>query len=664
MTPAILIQRLILVGHRKDYVVNLNPGVNIIYGDADTGKSSILELISYLLGAKKLNTYEEIESSVKYAVLEIKLNNILYCIKRDIFTPSRAIEVYSSGYEEIDSLTPDKYHPTLKGSDESVPAFSDFLLESLRLPQLKTKQAPSKKDSAMVRFSFRDLFKYCYVDQDDLGSKKFLDGGNYPVEVKNAQTFKYIFNLLDEQISSVEEEISRLTSVKKQESHSLHTVSKFLTDCGFEKSKDIEEQIALATAEIGGIEEHLADVRSRLSADNEVYRALKDNYTELSRLVSEEESNVEAIYKHMQRYIRLKNDYRNDIEKFNAAKQSKEIIGKDSVPITRCPLCDSEMDTEELRSKFKINDSESINHELNSLRRRVRELDSFISEQRETMSALEDKLSALLKEKEDAKRYLDDNSKEFISPYITERDGFVSQLATLKQRTEELQSRKKLREQYNRIQQRIVELQNNINELSEQLDTLKENAPSESDVIYDLGSKLRSYMESIHIKNPVGIKIHEKKYMPIVRDTDYRELNSGGLRTITSIGYLCSIMSMAVNNDINIPPFLMIDTVGKYLGKTKESYLEDTDDTEDSSEAVADPSKYKNIYEYLIDLNEQLENSGKISQFILVDNDVPPEITKEYSAFVIAHFSTSGAGDLPIGLIDDVDLIPPAPAYD
>ena len=44
----LIIKKLILIGHRKNYEVPFFPGVNIIYGEEDSGKSSILELINYL----------------------------------------------------------------------------------------------------------------------------------------------------------------------------------------------------------------------------------------------------------------------------------------------------------------------------------------------------------------------------------------------------------------------------------------------------------------------------------------------------------------------------------------------------------------------------------------------------------------------------------------
>ncbi len=103
MASNILINELVVVGHEKKYRVNFYKGVNIIYGDSATGKSSILNLIDYLLGAKKFDLYPEIEASGKYAVLDLELNGNRYTIKRDIFNPKLPIEVYPCSFDDVDN---------------------------------------------------------------------------------------------------------------------------------------------------------------------------------------------------------------------------------------------------------------------------------------------------------------------------------------------------------------------------------------------------------------------------------------------------------------------------------------------------------------------------------------------------------------------------------
>ena len=104
MPSSILIHQLVVVGTRKNYTVNFNPGVNIIYGDSATGKSSILDLIDYLLGSKKFDLYPEITAAARYAILDVTLNEVRYTIKRDIFDPSRPIEVYPCSFLEIEKF--------------------------------------------------------------------------------------------------------------------------------------------------------------------------------------------------------------------------------------------------------------------------------------------------------------------------------------------------------------------------------------------------------------------------------------------------------------------------------------------------------------------------------------------------------------------------------
>lgn len=122
MTSSILIHKLVVVGVRKNYTVKFNPGVNIIYGDSATGKSSILELIDYLFGSKHFDSYPEIESAARYAVLDVSLNKNRYSIKRDIFNASKLIEVYSCKFEEISQYPVKRYLPNFNTSAEDVNA--------------------------------------------------------------------------------------------------------------------------------------------------------------------------------------------------------------------------------------------------------------------------------------------------------------------------------------------------------------------------------------------------------------------------------------------------------------------------------------------------------------------------------------------------------------
>ena len=179
MKPHINISYLNLVGHRKLYSIPFYPGVNIIYGDSDTGKSSILEFINYLLGASSIELADEVKSSVQYAALELEINKIKYTIKRNIFNHNDLVEVYPCEFNKCKDFFPKKYAPNYTNGNAPDGFFSDFLLDGLGFPKVKIKVSPSKVDSDVKRLSFRNIFKYVYVNQDDVGSKGFLDLNNW-----------------------------------------------------------------------------------------------------------------------------------------------------------------------------------------------------------------------------------------------------------------------------------------------------------------------------------------------------------------------------------------------------------------------------------------------------------------------------------------------------
>ena len=76
MKKRLKIESLVLVGTRKNYTVNFHDGFNLISGHTSTGKTSILEMIDYALGAQSHKSYIEIGNSCSHVELIIVIGNI------------------------------------------------------------------------------------------------------------------------------------------------------------------------------------------------------------------------------------------------------------------------------------------------------------------------------------------------------------------------------------------------------------------------------------------------------------------------------------------------------------------------------------------------------------------------------------------------------------
>ena len=119
-SPKIIINQLLLIGTRKNYSVPFHPGLNIIHGDSDTGKSSILDLIDYCLGGKDIDMYDELQSSAEYCLLEVSLNDKIFTISRDIFDSGKNIKIYSADILGMDTVFPIEYTTSVSKANEDI----------------------------------------------------------------------------------------------------------------------------------------------------------------------------------------------------------------------------------------------------------------------------------------------------------------------------------------------------------------------------------------------------------------------------------------------------------------------------------------------------------------------------------------------------------------
>lgn len=287
-SPVMKINRLVLVGRKKNYEVKFHDGINIIFGDSDTGKSSILNLIDYGLGKSEVDLYQELEMHGKYILLEMTLKNKVYTIKRDIFSPKSFIEVYRCCIEEIESMFPEEYGPDFN-SVGPAGYYSDFLLKALNIPLIKIKQSPSKAESKLHRLSFRDIFKYCYLDQDEVGSKNLLDAKNFVVAAKNKETFKFIHNVLDTQITEVQGQISKLSKEKLVLEQEYETLSKFFRETQIDGKEKLLTDKKIFEMEITELENKIIEINLRMQSDtafeNELRTEIFNSESELNILV-------------------------------------------------------------------------------------------------------------------------------------------------------------------------------------------------------------------------------------------------------------------------------------------------------------------------------------------------------------------------------------------
>ena len=588
-----------------------------------------------------------------HIILQIgSTNGKIYTIKRDIFDTNAMIEVYQSNIGEMETVFPLLFAPNFKKQGEDG-YISDFFLDALSIPKITIKDAPTKADSDMKRLSFRDILKYCYLNQDDTGSKNILNNDHFTRAVRHQETFKFLHNLLDEAISQLQAYIGDRATLRSQLNSRYTTISAFLRETQLKHEGELENQRADLHEKVALINIEIDGINKTMTADTSAHSQLRATVNEVAKMISAKRRERDNLQIQMQQNILLKNDYHQDIYKLETSKAMQEKLPEQSQHID-CPLCSNPLKIEDIRVVFQELGTEYIDNEIRSLKSRYKDISAMIDENRNAILVLQEETIALSDNLYEARNLLDNRTKETITPYLSQRDGLLTTRAKMLETIEHIEHTLKIRNQLKQISSNVAKLDRELDGLNIQLKELQTKTPTVDEVTNDIGDFLSNFLHFVRMNNVTGIGIDKRTFLPIVRNIEYPKLTSGGVRTLVSVGYFVSILKNSMQKGTNHPNFLMIDTIGKYLGKTKSGYMNQTNQNEDIREGItaSDPAKYIKMYEYILNLCENREDV----QIIIVDNDIPAMVVSNFASRIVREFDPEGRNGLQRGFIDDAHI--------
>lgn len=151
-----------LCGIRKNYEIKFKGGLNYISGPTSTGKTSILEMINYALGAERHKSYIEIGEACTDVELDIEIAGEKYRITRRLFEFTLPVKVELWDDEEKEYKYFDSFDIDSPSNEKSLSA---FLIRKIGLGNIKISNQ---------YLSFRDIFKYSYLKQTDIDTEDLM----------------------------------------------------------------------------------------------------------------------------------------------------------------------------------------------------------------------------------------------------------------------------------------------------------------------------------------------------------------------------------------------------------------------------------------------------------------------------------------------------------
>lgn len=647
-SPYLIVNQVIVQGFKKNYEVNFKEGLNLIWGDMDSGKSSILMLIDYCLGGSNEKLlYGEMKAYGRMAFLEVNLNGKIYTFERDILSSDSFIRIYTGTYADRTSHFP--LLVSAASTDKTAPDgwISNFLLDSLSIPKVTIKESRQREDASSDRLSFRDLMKLLYLKQTRVGSDNLLDYQSPKLFNKNTEIQKFVFNIYDDKLAALESNLAVEIAEANELERNERSIRKFLADIniqpdefGNEKNRAAQSEADLEELEIG-----LNQLKQDIFLANDIASSISEAIKILRQEVKNVDNQLNQLENKYESFTKLSNTYRFDIDALKLSKISRSILGiknpkQEHIP---CALCQTPL---EINAPTVAD--EDVDFQLKSLRNREVGLQIALSEIRSSQRELLKKKETIENNLKEATRSFDENSIESISPLITAIQGVELSRTQLKIELAQAERNVAIVNKFEDIGIKRDSKAALISQLRRAIKIIKDGLVGIEEVTNELGSLLDQHLQNSGLLNVSNISI-DKRFTAYLRGTSYYNTSSGGVRTITSIATFVIRLQYLLKHACNLPTFLMIDTPGQNIGRYRAP--------DDSSEVsnLSDPKLYERIFTQIISVLNDASMSKRKCQVIIVDNDLPDSLVAGVNYHLVKRFSKQG-GKFEKGLINDAEM--------
>lgn len=633
MKIRIKLESLTLIGSRKNYLVSFHDGFNYISGHTSTGKTSVLEMINYAFGAKEHKSYIEIGNSCSSVELVVLFGSSKFKIKRKLFNFREAVIVEEWNDEKGTFLFYNRYEID---SPKNPNSLSYFLIERLGLSNINISRQT---------FSFRDLYKYCYIKQTEIDNENILGEKNWEQNLKRRATFEILFNIYDEALEEFKSNLENKKNEVKELEIQLAGIKKFLEsieidsilDCA-KKANDIQQEINVLQMNLSNIKndngfEPGLSMRLREKVGNIKFK-LKDIF----EMRNDQKQYIDKLRLLYNQYISEIGKKELAIDGYIAFNKYEFVFCPNCLrPVSRmdniefCCLCGSEKNDDRIELVL-------IKKDVARIKRKANELLKFIEvEEAKYIKILhnESKLKEILEESELELQQL---SKDYINPKIEQIEYLNYEIGRKNRLLFELKKNLTMFEELERYNKIISDKNISINILKNNIKILAANSTNKQFIIDSISEKFKEILKRFEYPMLSSAYINEKDYLPYVRGHKYDDIGSLAGVTLITMAYYLSVMIESSKDNFCHPNLLIIDSPRKNLGaQALNSELEEFKDEKIFNATV------RCLYEIAEEMKDRI-------QIIIVNNGYPEFLPRKY---IIAEFDSDGKSGLPKGLIDD-----------
>jgi hypothetical protein len=329
--PSLRLRHLSFHGpNRKVAALEFGPGLNVIFGASDTGKSFAVEAIDFMLGGKP--TLRDFPERVGYDRILLGMETL----SGESFTLSRSVD--GSAFKVFDGLLAAPPPEAVEGreladihNEKNSNNLSMFLLERCALAGKRVRRNQQGDTNSL---SFRNLARLMIVTETEITEQRSpLADGNPTANTPNFATFRLLLTGVDD---------SALVSAKPKSGEDQSREAQLeLLDQLLDQYREQLKEIAKAPEELEDqlqkIETTLGQHGKQLSSTEADYRDRVDRRRELRKRLEEGKDRRSEVAGLLERFALLSLHYQSDLARLRGIEEGGtlfEVMGQ-----APCPLC-------------------------------------------------------------------------------------------------------------------------------------------------------------------------------------------------------------------------------------------------------------------------------------------------------------------------------------
>lgn len=397
---------------RTVYDEKFHRGVNIIRGENSSGKSTICDLIFYVLGGENIEWTEQ-AAACDTVFAEFSVSDLTICLRRDITDTAATIGI-AEGELSDNFKNPAIWSIYGRMRSENKESFSQFLFQMLGLPE-------TKSDESNANITMYQVLRLLYSDQNTDNTslfrrerKQFAD--RHDVRRSVGEMLLGIDDLRSHELRQELIKVSKDLSAKRSRLDSLVEAAmkadpNFLLAHYSEMILTSQNQQEMIEKKIEFISSEVEEVNKPVDkSERKKQKALETKIVSLNQDIAVSQDSIQSLELNQSDSELFINSLESDLAALLAADRTKAIIGE--VSLIYCPICLSDIHKHDDDCCPLCKSSSNMNsfsggriRYLQELKHQIGESKKLFNERQEMLASEEQKLKSKIRERD---KYLSD----------------------------------------------------------------------------------------------------------------------------------------------------------------------------------------------------------------------------------------------------------------